>query len=391
VLEEAEAKRSVALYAELARQVHLQKVDKRFRAAHSRLMEWVGEKKQYVSTIEPIHSVEDAEEALENLGLFDGESGHMSSANVKDLNMLGDELVKERYEKSNEVKHLMEEVKKAFEALNESAKHKRGTLTHALQDQKDLNDKLCRAFADSMKHWSEFLKAKKLNLATSTAHPLETQLADVGKSLSDTNEATSKLSTLEQHDQKVQARGLATNPHTNITLADARSQWDQFVLLLQKRKQLLEEQLEESKRQGLTKEQMQEIEDNFNFFDKDKNLRLTRPELKICLQSLGEESTPKDIAAILVEYDPKKNGYVLKEDFTRFMFKILGDSDTEEELVKSFKYLSYDKDYVLKEELSNVVNGKTFKDHHVAYLLAEMKHKEAGYDFLTWNHDAFSR
>jgi len=315
----------------------------------------------------------------------------MATANVKDLNQLGDELVKERYEKTSEVQKLMEEVKHAFQVLGDAAKSKRAALVKALQDQKDLNDKLCRAFADSMKNWSDFLRGKKAGLSAATAHPLEQQLTDVQKAEGDTHEATDKLHTLEQHDQKVQARGLATNPHTNITLADARSQWDQFVLLLQKRKQLLEEQLEESKRQGLTKEQMQEIEDNFNFFDKDKNGRLTRPELKVCLQSLGEESTPKDIAAILVEYDPKKNGYVLKDDFTRFMFKILGDSDTEEELVKSFKYLSYDKEYLLKEELSNVVNGKTFKDHHVAYLQKEMKPKDAGYDFLTWNHEAFAR
>jgi len=355
------------------------------------LMEWVAEKKPYASTVEPINSVEDAEEALENLGLFDGEAGHMSSANVKDLNQLGEELVKERYEKTGEVKKLMEEVAHAFHGLSDAAKNKRAALVKALQEQKDLNDRLCRAFADSMKGWTEWLRGKKHTLAASTEHPLEQQLTDVTKSLSDTHEATDKLHTLEQHDQKVQARGLATNPHTNVSLADARSQWDQFVLLLQKRKSLLEEQLEESKRQGLTKEQMQEIEDNFNFFDKDKNLRLTRPELKVCLQSLGEESTPKDIAAILAEYDPKKNGYVLKEDFTRFMFKILGDSDTAEELVKSFKYLSYDKEFVLKEELSNVVNGKTFKDHHVAYLLKEMKPKDAGFDFLTWNHEAFAR
>jgi len=354
-------------------------------------MEWVGEKKPYVSTVESINSVEDAEEALENLGLFDGESGHMSTANVKDLNQLGDELVKERYEKSSEIQKLMEEVKHAFHALGDAAKSKRAALVKALQDQKDLNDRLCRAFADSMKSWSDYLKAKKHALAVATEHPLDKQLVDVQKSLADTHEAGDKLHSLEQHDQKVQARGLATNPHTNITLADARSQWDQFVLLLQKRKQLLEEQLEESKRQGLTKEQMQEIEDNFNFFDKDKNGRLTRPELKVCLQSLGEESTPKDIAAILTEYDPKKNGFVLKDDFTRFMFKILGDSDTEEELVKSFKYLSYDKEFLLKEELSNVVNGKTFKDHHVAYLQKEMKPKGGGYDFLTWNHEAFAR
>jgi Ca2+-binding EF-hand superfamily protein len=341
--------------------------------------------------VEAINSVEDAEEALENLGLYDGEAGHMASANVKDLNQLGDELVKERYEKTAEVRKLMDDVKHAFHGLAESAQKKRAALTKALQDQKDLNDKLCRAFADCMKQWNEYLKGHKHQLAASTSHPLEQQLTEVQKSLGDTHEAQDKLHSLEQHDQKVQARGLATNPHTNITLSDARAQWDQFVLLLQKKKQLLEEQLEESKRQGLTKEQMQEIEDNFNFFDKDRNGRLTRPELKVCLQSLGEESTPKDIAAILVEYDPKKNGFVLKDDFTRFMFKILGDSDTEEELVKSFKYLSYDKEFLLKEELSNVVNGKTFKDHHVAYLLKEMKTKDAGYDFITWNHEAFSR
>jgi len=371
--------------------VHLQKLDKRFRAAFQRLLDWVGEKKPYVSAVEKINSVEDAEEALENLGLYDGEAGHMSTANVKDLNNLGDELVKERYEKSGEVKKLMDEVKSSFHGLGEAAKHKREALTKALHDQKDLNDKLCKAFADSMKGWTEWLKSKKAHLAASSSNALDAQLADVEQQLGHTGEATDKLHSLEQHDQKVQARGLATNPHTNITLGDARAQWDQYLLLLQKKKQLLEEQLEESKRQGLTKEQMQEIDDNFNFFDKDRNGRLTRPELKVCLQSLGEESTPKDIAAILSEYDPSKNGYVLKADFTRFMFKILGDSDTEEELVKSFKYLSYDKEFLLKEELSNVVNGKTFKDHHVAYLLREMKPKDAGLDFLTWNHEAFSR
>jgi len=390
-LEECEAKRSVALYTELARQVHLQKVDKRFRAANARLLEWVGEKKPYVSTVEAINSVEDAEEALENLGLYDGEAGHMLSANVKDLNGLGDELVKERYEKSSEVTKIMHDIKHAFEGLASAAQSKRGALTKALADQKDLNDRLCRAFADSMKSWTEWLKGKKSALAASSSTALDHQLKEVEKWLADRKEAEDKLHQLEGHDQKVQARGLVNNPHTSVSLGDARSQWEQFILLLAKKKSLLEEQLEESKRQGLTKEQMQEIDDNFNFFDKDRNGRLTRPELKVCLQSLGEESTPKDIAAILTEYDPKKNGFVLKEDFTRFMFKILGDSDTEEELVKSFKYLSYDKEYLLKEELSNVVNGKTFKDHHVAYLNKEMKPKDAGLDFLTWNHEAFSR
>jgi len=371
--------------------VHLQKVDKRFRSANNRLLEWVGEKKPYVSTVEPINSVEDAEEALENLGLYDGEAGHMLSANVKDLNTLGEELVKERYEKSGEVTKIMSDIKHAFEGLASAAQSKRGTLAKALQEQKDLNDRLCRAFADAMKNWSAFLLTRKNALAASASNPLDNQLAEVEKWISDSKEAENHLHALEGHDQKVQARGLVNNPHTSVSLSDARSQWDQFQLLLQKKKELLQEQIEESKRQGLTKEQMQEIDDNFNFFDKDRNGRLTRPELKVCLQSLGEESTPKDIAAILVEYDPKKNGFVLKEDFTRFMFKILGDSDTEEELVKSFKYLSYDKEFLLKEELGNVVNGKTFKDHHVSYLLKEMKAKDSGLDFLTWNHEAFAR
>jgi len=390
-LEESEAKRSVALYAELARQVHLQKVDKRFRAANTRLLEWVNEKKTYANRTEKIDSVEEGEEALDLHGLYEGELGHMRTANVKDLDTLGEELLKERYELSGEVKKIMGDIKHTFEALAHQASAKGKAITDALAAQRALNDKLCRAFADSMKSWSEWLKGKKSHLTASASQALDVQLADVVKQLGDTGEAQSKLHDLEGHDQKVQARGLVNNPHTNITLGDARSQWEQYLQLLQKKKSLLEEQLEESKRQGLTKEQMQEIDDNFNFFDKDKNGRLTRPELKICLQSLGEESTPKDIAAILAEYDPKKNGYVLKDDFTRFMFKILGDSDTEEELVKSFKYLSYDKEFVLKEELSNVVNGKTFKDHHVNYLLKEMKHKDAGYDFLTWNHEAFAR
>jgi len=54
-------------------------------------------------------------------------------------------------------------------------------LTAALQEQKDLNDKLCRAFADSMKSWTEWLKGKKHQLASSSSAPLDQQLTDVEK------------------------------------------------------------------------------------------------------------------------------------------------------------------------------------------------------------------
>jgi len=199
------------------------------------------------------------------------------------------------------------------------------------------------------------------------------------------------LASIAASDEKVKARNLANNPYTNVTKEDAHAQWQQFEILCNKKAELLEEQIAESKRGGLTEAQIKEIEHNFQHFDKDKNGFLSKRELRTCLQSLGEECTPKDLKKVLAEYDKKNEGHVTRSEFERFMRNTLGDTDTHDEIIKSFKYLSYDRDVITGAELNAVINDRTFTDHHVSYLQKEVPASGGGHDFPSWTKAVFER
>jgi len=220
---------------------------------------------------------------------------------------------------------------------------------------------------------------------------LDQQLAELVKSTSDHSKATQLLKAIDQVDSKVNARQITNNPYTNTTSQDCSAQWSQFQLLLAKKQELLEQQIEESKKSGLTDEQLQEIKDNFAYFDKQKNNYLGKRELRSCLQSLGEEATPKEVEKFLETYDVNRDGKIVFSEFQQFMFTKLGDTNTIDEIKEAFKYLSYEKDTITEENLTAVINDVSFKDRHVTYLKREMKPKNSAYDWPKWTQEVFDR
>jgi Ca2+-binding EF-hand superfamily protein len=390
-LEEAEIGRAQALQKEHARQVRLSKLGGRYAQNSEKLKKWASDKDAYLNSEEKIDSVEEAEDALDVLGLYEGEFTHVKGSALKDLTTLHDELVKERYENSGAVKSTQEGLLKSFSALEKSAGTKRSKLEATLQAQKDLDDRLYKEFAHAIKDFTDWLKGHRDHLASSSDKKLEEQLDDVRKSKGEGKTAEGKLGAIGVADQKVKARHLANNPYTNVTIEDAQAQWQQFEILCNKKAELLEEQIAESKRGGLTEAQIKEIEHNFEYFDKDKNGFLSKRELRTCLQSLGEECTPKDLKKVLAEYDKKNEGHVTKEEFRRFMRNTLGDTDTHDEIIKSFKYLSYDREVISGAELNAVINDRTFTDHHVHYLVKELPGKDNAHDFVSWTKAVFER
>ena len=73
------------------------------------------------------------------------------------------------------------------------------------------------------------------------------------------------------------------------------------------------------------------------------------------------------------------------------MYKQLGDSNSKDEIVQAFKYLTFDEETVKGESLEAVVNGLSFKDKHVDYLKREMKTKGNAYDWPKWVDEVFAR
>jgi Ca2+-binding EF-hand superfamily protein len=391
-LAEAEIKRSIDLNQELARQVRLHKIYKRFQGNAAKLNEWVASKEGYVNDREAIDSVEGAQDALETLGVYEKEQEHVSGSQLKDLVVdRVPELVEERFEFAQDAQQASANLESMFKTLADSCKAKHEYLNGELQKQKDIDEQLCKAFADAAHNFELWLKTKRDGLGGGNDASLEDQLATCRKDLADTAEADAKLADIKEKDAAVAARNIGLNPHSNTTAGDQAANWSQFQLLLKKKEELLLEQIDEASRGGLTPEQTKEIDENFSYFDKDNSGALGKKELRVCLQSLGEESRPKDIAALLEEYDTDKSGTIAKAEFVEFMKKNLGDSGTEPEMVKAFEYLCFEKEIIVEEQLVNVVNDKSFKDHHVEYLKKECQPKDGGLDYKTWTSEAFAR
>jgi len=390
-LEKAEIERSKHLHEELARQIKLHNMADRVRQDAKKLEQLTQEQLNYFNAKESIDSVEEAEYHLENLQHHIVESEHYKDTRLKELKKLSAYLYQEKFENSNEIQELESQLDSKFNNLKQAGDAKKQTLEAELQNQKTINDNLCKDFSNAVKAFTDWLSEKKQHLQANKDAPLEQQLADLNGSIQDHSAADSKLKAIEEVDVKVNARKITNNPYTNISLQDCKAQWTQYQILLQKKKELLEQQIEESKKSGLTDEQIQEINDNFEYFDKDNSKYLNRRELRTCLQSLGEEATPAEVTKVFDEYDTDKDGKIGFEEFKRFMFKQLGDTNTIDEIRQAFKYLSYDEEFITIENLTAVVNDVSFKDRHVEYLKREMKPKGNGLDWPTWTQEVFDR
>jgi Ca2+-binding EF-hand superfamily protein len=137
-------------------------------------------------------------------------------------------------------------------------------------------------------------------------------------------------------------RHIFNNKKTTNNVGDAEAAFKQMQILLSKKRELVLAGIEEKKRAGLQPEQIQEIADNFAFFDKNKSGSLDKKELRQCLASLGEDSTPSDVDKILAQYDANKNGKISKDEFTECMKTRVGDTNTREEVVAGFKLIVLD-------------------------------------------------
>jgi len=91
--------------------------------------------------------------------------------------------------------------------------------------------------------------------------------------------------------------------------------WEQYTIFLNKKKGMLEEEIQNEKLRGVTAEQLKEIEQNFQQFDKENTGALDSKKLKAVLYSLGEEKGASEIEQIL-----KTHGMV--ETFTFFFFRL---------------------------------------------------------------------
>lgn len=501
-LEASENNRSAAMQKELARQIKLDKMSKRFAADVQKFLGWVGEKESYLKTKEEVDSIASAQLHLNVLASYNKEYENVKDSRLAALKTLANDIIADNYIHKNDIASKQSDVESKYNSLSGLAqakdkvlnddlireKHKeklrmdfaalatdfdsfskdeienagnsyfgdtledvqayekvlaakegqvrskagdkkkaydavwaelqeykvtennytklnlndlvnlQSKLEEALSKQRKAyqvelekqiaNDKLCKEFADKAQAFMDGLNTQK-NAADAKNDDLEASLKVVEGFLSD-NTAGAKLDELDNLEKKIRDAEIASNKYTQLTANDPRTAHAQFQISLKKRKSLLEAEIENQKRSGLTPEQMKEIEDNFKHFDKDGSKFLDRREFRQCLQSLGQDASPKAVDTALAVYDKDKNGKISFDEFIDFMKKRLGDSNTKEEIIDAF-FLINQKDVADMELMRAVVNDTTFKEEYVQYLEKEMPKEGNAHNYKEWTNQVFLR
>lgn len=201
------------------------------------------------------------------------------------------------------------------------------------------DDKACRALAAAADPFAKKIADNTL-VISEAKDTLEKQLQTV-KTLK-TTPTSDELKVIFAAQKVVDERGIIYNRHTLNNASDCGVQHKQYEEYTKSKQEMLEGEIEFVALRGLTREQYDEIKQQFDQFDKDKSGFLDKREFRSCLYSVGEERGKKEIDAILAKMG---NGDANKvrisyDGYKEFMIEQLGDTDTEAELIKGFQLMN---------------------------------------------------
>lgn len=107
----------------------------------------------------------------------------------------------------------------------------------------------------------------------------------------------------------------------------------------------------------LTNEQLEDIKETFNTFDKDGDGSITTKELGAVIKSMGQNATEAEIQDMINDMDENGDGIITFEEFSKEMAKKMMDIDSSEELKDAFKVIDSDHNGLIsEEELKGVFN-----------------------------------
>jgi len=271
---------------------------------------------------------------------------------------------------------------KTLEDLNAAIEKRNAAYQQELALQR-ANDALCKQFADVAEPLFKFLVDTKNKVNNSTAE-LEEQLKFVDERITKKDTESANLSQVHKLHAEIKGKNITQNRHTSLSAQDVQLQFDQYILFLSKKKQMLEEELEHKNLRGITKEEYKEIEDNFKIFDKDKSNNIDKRELRACLYSLGEEKTKTEIEAIMTKFG--KDGKMSHELFKEFMIGVYGNNDSAEQIINGFKLINKGEAVASVPRLEHVM-----EDPDVKYITDNAPKKDNGYDYVQFTNTLFSR
>jgi Ca2+-binding EF-hand superfamily protein len=311
------------------------------------------------------------------------------SAQFNDQKAVHDELVALADQlKASGVEVAVADVTARFQATQAASDERKAALVAEVARQ-EANDVLCKEYAGVASEFQKWLHSVSASVVD-LAGELDEQIKKLGSALEALHGGNDKLTGVQAHQQKLEDAQVTENPHTDLQLAGLSSEYKELVDSLRKRQDVLEKDLLAKKMGDVTPEQLAEFRDMFHHFDKGNKGFLVPLEFKGALQSLGEDFNDAQLAAIVKELDSDGDGKISFDEFVSFLRKRVQDSDSQEQILESFKALSGGKEFITAEDLAR----SGMPSEKVKYLSSSMPAYaavEGGLDFKAWVEKAYPK
>jgi len=277
----------------------------------------------------------------------------------------------------------VEDLTKTEASVNAAIEARQGRYDAELARQR-ANDELCKQFAQIADPLAQWVVTTK-DTITRSKEKLRDQLTFVDGKIASVEQDGASLPEIVALQAKMDEAGITNNRHTLLTAKDCEVLWAQYTQFLEKKKKMLQTEIENEELRGITPEQMTEIETNFQQFDKDHNGSIDQKELKACLYSLGEEVLQSEIQKIFTEYASSSAGIDIA-GFKRYMIHLLGDTDSKEDVLAGWALVAKGEPVVKVDRLELTVPPEVTE-----YIQQTAPKKDDGYDYVAWTEDVFSR
>lgn len=374
---------TAAARKEAQQQQHLEDLRIEFAKKVQPLNLWIQGATEILSEPLSVKSVEAVEELQHSTNIIENEfdeNSHQKEDIAKFNQTLADAGIHE-----NPLSELsLEDIEVLYAGVGGLIASRKQQLLEELERQKE-NEKVRLEFAEVAQRFSNHVDESLAHLqSTSDEADINEQLAAVNR----ISFSAADLDVLKELEQKLTTAGVTDNKHTHFSLNDLAAKAHSLSQGIADKKALLEKELLAKQHNQVPAEQLKEIKECFTQFDKENKGHLIKYELKACLSALGESVTEEGLDALLSQYGDAE-ARVNLDKFTEFMIARLADTDSEHQILASFKCISGDRPFVTEDQL-NI--GFSQNPEALQYLLASIPaHPDGGYDYVAFVRSIFVR
>jgi len=129
----------------------------------------------------------------------------------------------------------------------------------------------------------------------------------------------------------------------------------------------------------ISQEQLDDFQNTFTHFDKDKSKSLQYYELKACLTALGEDITDDEAKEYCKKYSATGKENMVFDEYVKFMIDHFSKAETAESTMDAFKAISAGNPVITAEQID-----RYFSPEDAQFLKGELKQVDGGYDFQSW-------